>query len=443
MARWIRGLQIAWHGMRRHPLRTALAAVTTAVAVAVTANVISLSQGMDRDIKEDTEQFGQRTVDLVRAPLLGTSAARTSLTAAHVAIVQDAFKDQDVTVVPRRHLLRTVYVPDEREKASAEAPWRAIRGTTVVLAPGALQRTMDVPLLAGRWWRSEEAAAGARVAVIDASIARRIQRTRGETPSSEGAAALVGRVVRLGEDPASWTVVGVLADPLRYRALFEELDAGKSTRMLGSSILSFRNVYVAPSAGAHLAGDAPTDVTGVSLVAGPGTTVDAVEAESVRLAQTLHQDAGAPFLATISRRTWMRALGEASSSGAFIGHIVWLLIALVAALLIATMNLVSVRERYDEFAVRRVEGARRSDVAAQVVAESVSTSLIGGLLGLPLGVVGASVLSRLAAFPFRMDMRYAGWVLLIAVTIGALASLLPAWRAASLDPARVLTRRMR
>ena len=150
-----------------------------------------------------------------------------------------------------------------------------------------------------------------------------------------------------------------------------------------------------------------------------------------------------PALGVIVRQQWMQALGGATQAGAFVGNLVWILVALVAAVLLATMNLVTVRERFDELAIRRVEGARRRDVALQVTLESMGTSFVGGLLGLPLGALAARVLAHIVDFPFRFDLRYAGVAVGVAVGIGALAALLPAWRAASIDPARVLARRLR
>ncbi|MEZ6008444.1 MAG: hypothetical protein R3F05_11865 [Planctomycetota bacterium] len=50
----------ALRSLLHHPLRTLLAALTSAAAVAVVANVISLAQGFDRDIRDDVSQFGSR-----------------------------------------------------------------------------------------------------------------------------------------------------------------------------------------------------------------------------------------------------------------------------------------------------------------------------------------------------------------------------------------------
>ena len=131
-----------------------------------------------------------------------------------------------------------------------------------------------------------------------------------------------------------------------------------------------------------------------------------------------------------------------TQAGAQIGNVVWILIVLVGCILVSTLNLVTIRERYDEIAVRRCEGARKRDVVAQVVTESVLTSFAGGLMGLPLGYLAAALMRRIVEIPFRFDPRYAGVAVGVAVVLGLLASVVPARRTASLDPAGVLTRRL-
>jgi ABC-type antimicrobial peptide transport system permease subunit len=92
--------------------------------------------------------------------------------------------------------------------------------------------------------------------------------------------------------------------------------------------------------------------------------------------------------------------------------------------------------------VRRCEGARKSDVVLQVTAEAVTTSVAGGLAGLPLGWAGAALLARIVDFPFRFESRYALPAIGVAIALGLLSSVVPARRAASLDPAAVLSRRL-
>ena len=142
------------------------------------------------------------------------------------------------------------------------------------------------------------------------------------------------------------------------------------------------------------------------------------------------------------RREWMDAVGGTTQAGAFLGNIVWILIVFVACVMLSTLNLITIRERYDEIAIRRCEGARKSHLALQVTAEGVIVSVAGGLLGLPLGYAGASALRSIVDFPFRFESRFALPAVAISVVLGLLASVVPARRAAALDPARVLTRRL-
>ena len=424
----------ALRSLLHHPLRTLLAALTSAAAVAVVANVISLAQGFDRDIRDDVSQFGSRTVDLVRAPVLGLRPGRERFGRTYVEAVREAVGDRAVAIVPRAHRVRDVSVVGE----DAEP----VEAVTVVEAPTGLAATIDVELAAGRWWRADDVVPGAPAtgAVVDEAIARELLGGREGARNVRDPGVLVGREIRVGtgEEARSVRVIGVLGDPMRYRALFEEMDAGRSTRLLGSSLLAFRCVYLP----ADPEGD-DVDLTGISVVARSSDEVPQLAKQLEAVMKSVFTPATRPALGVIVRQQWMQALGGATQAGAFVGNLVWILVALVAAVLLATMNLVTVRERFDELAIRRVEGARRRDVALQVTLESMGTSFVGGLLGLPLGALAARVLAHIVHFPFRFDLRYAGVAVGVAVGIGALAALLPAWRAASIDPARVLARRLR
>jgi ABC-type antimicrobial peptide transport system permease subunit len=64
------------------------------------------------------------------------------------------------------------------------------------------------------------------------------------------------------------------------------------------------------------------------------------------------------------------------------------------------------------------------------------------VLGLPLGLVGADVLARLVQFPFRFDLRWAGVAVAVSAVLGLVSAAIPARRAAALDPAAVLSRRL-
>ncbi len=83
----------------------------------------------------------------------------------------------------------------------------------------------------------------------------------------------------------------------------------------------------------------------------------------------------------------------------------------------------------------RAVGARRSRIAQLFVGEAMFLSAIGGAAGLALGL-GIVLLANVAlpSMPATISPLYVALALVIAVTIGLIAGVLPARAAARLEP---------
>ncbi|MDR0397624.1 MAG: ABC transporter permease [Candidatus Nomurabacteria bacterium] len=103
---------------------------------------------------------------------------------------------------------------------------------------------------------------------------------------------------------------------------------------------------------------------------------------------------------------------------------------------IGVMNimLVSVSERTREIGIRKAVGATNGNIMMQFLFESLTLSLIGGLLGLGFGYAFAFGISSMMPFNPMVSWQIVGVVLAMSVTIGCLFGLFPAARAAHKDP---------
>jgi len=112
---------------------------------------------------------------------------------------------------------------------------------------------------------------------------------------------------------------------------------------------------------------------------------------------------------------------------------------LVGGVGILTVMVIAVNERVAEVGLLRAIGAERSDVLRLFLAEATLLAGVGGLAGLVLGVgLVQSLVVALPALPVATSWRYALLAEALALAIGLAAGVLPARRAARLEPVEAL-----
>ena len=100
--------------------------------------------------------------------------------------------------------------------------------------------------------------------------------------------------------------------------------------------------------------------------------------------------------------------------------------------------LATVLERTREIGVRRAMGARTRDIRSQFLIEAATLTLIGGSVGILVGLGAGEVLKRLLGFDTGVPVWSAMVATGVSVGIGLVFGLLPASRAARMDPVEAL-----
>ena len=106
---------------------------------------------------------------------------------------------------------------------------------------------------------------------------------------------------------------------------------------------------------------------------------------------------------------------------------------------ILTIMTIAVQERTSEIGLLRAIGAGRGQILLLFIGEAMTLSAAGGFAGLLLGMGGAFILGiAIPSLPTHTPLLYVFYAELLAVFIGLMSGVVPAWRASRLDPVEAL-----
>jgi putative ABC transport system permease protein len=111
---------------------------------------------------------------------------------------------------------------------------------------------------------------------------------------------------------------------------------------------------------------------------------------------------------------------------------------IVGGIGIMNIMLVSVTERTREIGLRMAVGARTRDILRQFLAEAVSLSIFGGLLGIALGVTVSQALTSSQGWPTLITGTGVLVAFAFSAGVGIFFGYYPARKAATLDPIEAL-----
>jgi putative ABC transport system permease protein len=391
-------LRLAAGAVTSHRLRSALSMIGIAVGIAAVILLTSIGEGTRRYILAQFSQFGTNLIAIHpgKAKTSGMPGVFGGTT--HHLTIDDAEALARIPGVER-------VVPTAFGAARVEAGQRgrnvAINGVTPDIEAVWKFRTR-----LGAMWPAGDPRRSAPLTVLGPKLAREL--FGDENP--------LGAAVRIGG--RRFRVVGVM-EP--------------KGQMLGFDLDD--TAYV-PVATAMQLFDL-TDLGEIDLTYTPPDATRHIEAEVKRVLAARH--GGEEDFTVTTQEAMLAVFGNVMTVitmavGAIAG-----ISLVVGAIGILTMMWITVRERTAEIGLARAIGASSAQVAALFLAEAAAIALLGGAAGVAAGLgLGAGLRWWVPGLPVETPLAFVVAALAVSLAVGLLSGVLPAHRAARLDPIEAL-----
>ena len=380
---------VAALGLRSRPGRAVLSAAGVAIGIATMVSLFGISNSSRAQLIAKIDALGTNMLTVAPAPSFSSDQNPTLPTTAP-AMVRRIGPVIAASGIGEVHA--SIYRNDRIPAVNSEA-------ITVYDADAGLLRTLNGHMARGRFLSAATSRYPAVVLGTDAAAALGIDRADGS--------------VRVWLANRWFGVIGILG-PL---PLAPELDR---SALIGLPVAA-RLLHASRHAVQMYVRTTPSEVTAVQRVL--ARTVNPAAPQNV--AVTNPADA-----------LTARGAAKATFQGLLLG--LGAVALLVGGIGIANVMVIAVLERRGEIGLRRALGASRRHIAVQFVAEAALLAGSGGAAGALLGGFATAVYSWTrqwsAVVPVPVLLAAVG----IALAIGAVAGVYPAWRAARLAPAEAL-----
>ena len=177
-------------------------------------------------------------------------------------------------------------------------------------------------------------------------------------------------------------------------------------------------------------------LSSISVQANNDKLIQAAETELIELIRKEHEIPvnKEPDFHIRNQAEFMETLEESSQT--FTNMILGIAVVSLVVGGIGIMNimLVSVTERTKEIGLRKAVGAQRIDILAQFLVESTTLAVVGGILGIGVGIIGAEGVPSIWGWRTEVSVMYAIVSFVVSGLVGVFFGAYPAWKAAKLHP---------
>lgn len=393
----LESLANALSALLANKLRSLLTMLGVIIGVGAIITTTSIGEGAKADITERIQTLGANILAVRPGQSMfrgrGSGDARKSLTV------------KDMEALAERGTTFGYVTPEVSSRAQVKYLSKNTNTTIVGTSPEYLV-TANFTVEKGRFFTDSEIRYRQRVCVLGKTV---VDNLFGETEP-------VGQTVKIKN--VGFHVVGVMKEKgaSGWRNPDDQVFIPYSTamkRVFGEEYLS-----------------------SISIQANNDKLVQAAETEVTELLRRQHK---IPINKELdfhirNQAEFMETLEESSQT--FTNMILGIAIVSLVVGGIGIMNimLVSVTERTKEIGLRKAVGAQRSDILVQFLVESTTLALVGGIVGVGVGIIGAEMVPSIWGWRTVISLMYAVASFVVSALVGVFFGAYPAWKAAKLHP---------
>ena len=407
---WLDIFRTAFHALRGNWMRSALTSLGVIIGIAAVIVMVSVGQGTQQEIDKMVSGLGSQRLDISpgggRGPGGGARQSASSfftLTMGDAEAIREEIPEVQMVTGVLRGNTQVVFAEN-----NTSTSWQGVQPDFFVINGWEIAE--------GSLFEADDYGGNGRSVILGDTVRRTLF----------GEDSAVGQTIRLGRVPL--TVVGTLAPKGQGGwgqdqddVVIVPLETGRR-RLLGSMGLP------------------PGAVMQIALTVADAKDLTYVQGEIEALLRQRHKiQPGQEDDFNVRNMSQIIATRTATTNlmSKLLGAVAGICLV-IGGIGIMNNMLVSVTERIKEIGLRMAVGAGPSDVRRQFLMEALLISLIGGVIGILIGIVGALLVSKFSELPMALNAQVVGLAAAFSIVTGLFFGYYPARKASLLDPIEAL-----